>query len=351
LKALAGSGRFDKVFLIHRTIRPRLRDKLKGKPGIGSPVKDVYFATLLPDREIFYSINRWLNRLQIFRQTRCRSRSVDLLFAYWPKGYLAWKATGLRGILLFDTDHHLIDDPHLDDEQRLSRKSLFNLIFEDSDWIISSARSMLLWIRGHGFSRIERVRNGVDLSRFNGIKQGNKASGKSPVIGYLGTLSHWIDWELLLMLVERNPSCLFQFIGKPFKSLEYKKLLGMPNVEFYGHQTPEEVVQSLKGFDVGLVLYRKHPGLDVDSMKIYEYLAAGVPVVSTRFHDHLKEDFNGLLYLGDRVDELERGISRALRAGNYREYERQEFLERCDWSKRAEEIIQLCTGGGEGALA
>ena len=92
----------------------------------------------------------------------------------------------------------------------------------------------------------------------------------------------------------------------------------------------------------GLVFYKKHPALDVDSMKIYEYLASGLPVVSTGFHEHLLEDFDGLLCMGNSIEMLEDGIKKALDSGNLNINKRMKFLEKSDWKNRAEEIVKLC---------
>jgi glycosyltransferase involved in cell wall biosynthesis len=341
LKAFASQDEIDHIFTVHRTTRPKMLKKLIKERKKEEKVGDVFFATVLPDINAFSQFNRWLIRLQIFWQTSYFSKPEDLLFAYWPKGYLAWKASRLHGCLVFDADHHLIEDPHLDPVEREDRIRLMNDIFLTADWIISGARSMLSWVKEQGFENTLRVRNGVDLDRFQGQKRKNRAISKSPVIGYLGTLSRWIDWDLFYQLIERNPFYLFHIVGQPHKSDEYARLMNFPNVRMYGHQTPEAVVNLLTEFDVGLVLYRKHPALDVDSMKIYEYLAAGVPVVSTRFHDYLEEDFKSLFYLGDSVEDLERGIKVALTKGFPDDGIRQAFLKVNDWLERVEEIIGL----------
>lgn len=341
LKAFAGLDSIDRLFAVHRTIRPKLLEKIQKSQKNEDQVQDVFFATIFPDTNVFRRINRWMIWLQVYWQIGKLPQGDDLLFAYWPKGYLAWKAGRLKGKLIFDTDHHLIDDPHLDESQREERRKLLEDIMEHAGCIISSTRSMLSWLGEKGYDPVFRVRNGVDLTRFEKIKRKNNLSNQPPRIGYLGTLSGWINWDLLLLLVERNPACSFRFIGEPYKSSEYGKLMQFPNVYLHGHQSPDEVAHQLQDFDVGLVLYRKHRGLDVDSMKIYEYLAAGIPVVATRFHDYLREDFKGLLYLGDTVEELENCITEALTTGFKKEDTRKEFLQENDWLKRAGEVIQL----------
>ncbi len=341
LKAFATLDGIDRVIVVHRTTRPKMLKKLKNTRKRGDKVYDVFFATIFPDIRAFSFFNRWLIRVQIFRQTGSVSKPEDLLFTYWPKGYLAWKATRLPGYLVFDADHHLIEDPHLDPVEREDRIRLMNDIFLTADWIISGARSMLSWVKEQGFENTFRVRNGVDLDRFQDQKRKNRAISKSPVIGYLGTLSRWIDWDLFYQLIERNPSYQIHIVGQPHKSDKQEKLMEFPNVKMYGHRSPEEVAELLTSFDVGLVLYRKHPALDVDSMKIYEYLAAGIPVVSTRFHEYLKNDFNDLLYLGDTVEELEKCIMEAMKTWKMRDKDRVEFIQVSDWSERVQEVIDL----------
>ncbi len=140
---------------------------------------------------------------------------------------------------------------------------------------------MLDWFRDHGFDKGVLLRNGVESGRFQPASQ---PAGEKPfTIGYCGTLSRWIDYELFANLARKNPQWKFVIIGKPWLTEDWRVLEGLPNVSLLGEKQADEVARLIPTFDAALNLYRKHPALDVDSMKLYEYIAAGVPVVSTRY--------------------------------------------------------------------
>ena len=60
------------------------------------------------------------------------------------------------------------------------------------------------------------------------------------------------------------------------------RLLRLPNVRFKGFVPYERLAAVLPGFDVGVIPFRKNRVTDILSpLMLYEYMAAGCPVVST----------------------------------------------------------------------
>lgn len=99
----------------------------------------------------------------------------------------------------------------------------------------------------------------------------------------------------------------------------------------------DDVPATLKSFDVALNLYRNEPWLDVDSMKLYEYLAVGVPVVSLNYHPYLDEDFEHLLYLANNVQEIETQIRKILETKS-NHVSASDFIMKSTWDKRVEQF-------------
>lgn len=100
----------------------------------------------------------------------------------------------------------------------------------------------------------------------------------------------------------------------------------------------QELPGLLHGFDVGVLCYRRdYPG---DALKTYEYLAAGIPVVTT--------DFAGLGHLRPDVTtaatpaEFEEAIRRAVDDRSVeRDAARRAIAHRHSWTARAEELLGL----------
>jgi len=105
------------------------------------------------------------------------------------------------------------------------------------------------------------------------------ASLPRPVIGYVGSLSHWTDLDLLCYVASRRPDWSFLMIG-PVDRLTLPKHL--PNLHFPGEKSYEDVPAYIDNMDVCLIPFVVNELTHtVNPVKVYEYLARGKPVVAT----------------------------------------------------------------------
>ena len=81
------------------------------------------------------------------------------------------------------------------------------------------------------------------------------------------------------------------------------------NVELCGRIPFDDVPAFIDALSVGLSLYKPHPAVDVNSMKVYEYLAGHRPVVALENHPDVSADFNGVLHTITSFDEFEAAIA------------------------------------------
>lgn len=139
------------------------------------------------------------------------------------------------------------------------------------------------------------VKNGVDTSIFSNPKSNLT---KKTTIGYVGTIDDRIDGQLMKKMIESMPEMKFLFVGRVIdKSIE-SNLNTFQNVKFTGAKQPNELAEEMKRIDVGLIPFKKNEFTkNIYPLKINEYLASGMPVVSTNFAD--LTDFKGLIYESD----------------------------------------------------
>nr|WP_321452393.1 glycosyltransferase [uncultured Carboxylicivirga sp.] len=333
LKAFTRSNKIDKVYNLRRVTKNTLLNHLINRYRNNS-IEDVYYCSFLPDNW-FKPLNILLAKLIIFFQIGKKIQSNDIIWCYWPSGFLQAEYINPGGRWFFDADHNIVDDPNLEKDKYKERITILQRIESHPKMhaVISSTRSMLKWFNNESVNLI-RLRNGVDTTRFN--IPANKVDHSTIIIGYCGTLSRWMNWEWLIQLVDDFPEYTFQIIGKAYKSEEYKKLLDKPNVALLGFQPADQIPQLMENFSVALGLYNNHPAMDVDSMKIYEYLAAGIPVVCNNYHSWLKEDFDDLLYIADSYKELKENILNAL---NNTTPQANNFLQQATWQNRVEQFL------------
>jgi glycosyltransferase involved in cell wall biosynthesis len=101
-----------------------------------------------------------------------------------------------------------------------------------------------------------------------------------PVIGYVGEVAAWFDTGLVRRLALRHPEWSIVLVGPA--TAEARRALPAANVHFLGRRPYSELPRYLAGFDCCLIPFRATPlTAAVSPIKLYEYLAAGRPVVST----------------------------------------------------------------------
>jgi len=101
-----------------------------------------------------------------------------------------------------------------------------------------------------------------------------------PVIGYVGEVAAWFDTGLVRRLALRHPEWSIVLVGPV--TAEARHALPDANIHLLGRRPYSELPRYLAGFDCCLIPFRASPlTAAVSPVKLYEYLAAGRPVVST----------------------------------------------------------------------
>ena len=100
------------------------------------------------------------------------------------------------------------------------------------------------------------------------------------VIGYYGAIAEWFDPELVRAVATAHPDALVVLVGSD-TSRTGEALADLPNVRMIGEVPYAELPYWLHGFDVCLLPFKVIPlTMATNPVKVYEYLAAGKPVVS-----------------------------------------------------------------------
>jgi len=104
-----------------------------------------------------------------------------------------------------------------------------------------------------------------------------------PIVGFVGHVDDcFIDCDLLEYLATSNPAISFVFIGDIRTNARARALWRMHNVRALGYRKYEELPGYLAHFDVGIMPFRRNRITEsLCPLKLYEYMAAGCPTVST----------------------------------------------------------------------
>lgn len=192
------------------------------------------------------------------------------------------------------------------------------------------------------------VKNGVNFDLFNTAHQLTRTqpAGK-PIVGYLGTADDRINLDLVEHCVRTMPDVQFQFIGEVHEPKLIQRLSAYPNVIFTPPHQPVDLPPLLARMKAAMIPFvcNEHT-YTIYPLKINEYLAAGLPVVSTPFS--ILDDFNGVVQLADGPEEFASALRLALSDDNtQRVNERIAMAKANSWQKRAEEfetVIQQLQG-------
>ena len=117
------------------------------------------------------------------------------------------------------------------------------------------------------------------------------------VIGYYGAIAEWFDLDLIRAVAHAHPQALVLLVGNDTAGAA-SALADVSNVEFTGEVPYARLPYFLYGFDIALLPFRVIPlTLATNPVKVYEYLAAGKPVVVVDLPEMVQ--FEGLVTVAD----------------------------------------------------
>jgi glycosyltransferase involved in cell wall biosynthesis len=130
------------------------------------------------------------------------------------------------------------------------------------------------------------MRHGVDYKHFARAwrepppRPPDLNSIRGPVFGFFGLIHHWVDLALIAQVARLRPDYTFVLIGEA--KVDVSELRNLSNVILAGRRPYERLPGYCAAFDAGLLLFtRSAMTRNINPIKMYEYLAAGLPVVST----------------------------------------------------------------------
>jgi glycosyltransferase involved in cell wall biosynthesis len=152
---------------------------------------------------------------------------------------------------------------------------------------------------------------------------------KRPIIGFVGIIStHSFDEDLMFWLAERHPEWTFVIAGKKLGSdPDLSRLEQLPNVRFAGFQPMDKLPKYLAGMDVCLIPRRQTEwAKSAFSLKLFEYLGAGKPVVATWTEEFLP--YGDVVSLARTYEEFEHCILSSLQQKSLEAVQRRVALAR-----------------------
>ena len=208
---------------------------------------------------------------------------------------------------------------------------------ERSDLVVASSMELMEDQRGHSAPSV-LIRNACDFRHFARSPRGGVSGlphSKRPTIGYFGAISDWFDAKLVAEIASRRPEWEFVLIGST-SGCRLGLLPRLKNVRLLGEQLYKELPGYLHQFDVCIIPFLITTlTRATNPVKVYEYLSAGKPVVSTDLPELASLRDRGLVRTAHDADDWVNKIEAALMDnGDQAVRARRLFACQNTWSKR-----------------
>jgi len=185
-----------------------------------------------------------------------------------------------------------------------------SFLIDKCDVVIASAKRLAEKKSRNG-RNITVVRHGVDHKNFaQALSFSNRdwpadiKEIKHPIIGFYGEINDWLDLNMLAEAARMRPEWSFVLLGRIAVEVgDITFLTELANVHHLGQKRFEELPAYCAAFDVALIPMKMNElTLNVNPLKLREYLAAGVPVVSAPLPEVLA--YQDMVKFATTADEL-----------------------------------------------
>lgn len=209
------------------------------------------------------------------------------------------------------------------------------------DLVVYSAASLADYVASLRPRQAMYLPNGVNYPHFSRPTQPppEYAQLPRPIVVCHGTFSYWFDFPLVQQAAEALPNFSFVLVG-PDKTVPPELRL-RANVHVLGPRPYEEIPRYLHAADMGIVPFKVAEHYDhvrgINPLRLWEFLAAGLPVVAVRWPE--LEDLGVPARLVDTPQEFVAALRAAVDQPPDRDRLRQ-FAQRNSWDQRVAVLLE-----------
>jgi glycosyltransferase involved in cell wall biosynthesis len=223
-------------------------------------------------------------------------------------------------------------------------ESMENRLIRHCSFVLYSSSSLMELERDRTNGTAVFFDHGVEIDHFARVadrpEPADIAAIPHPRVGFFGQIeAENVDFELVERLAQQIPEAHFVMIGRVAADVSH--LSRYPNVHFLGWRDYELVPSYGQFFDVAICPKPASRWVaSVNPIKLKEYLALGLPVVSTHFGG--ADRFAEVVAFADSKEDFVAAVAAAIAGrGPSDARRRREFVADASWTARAEQLIEL----------
>ncbi len=241
-------------------------------------------SSALATRGLFAAQTAWVRTLRGFGRPGSRRLAVVQHFLARPS-LSAWRADRIVYDMIDAPLHFAPVPPRLVPH--------WEGLLREADVVSVTSEPLAALARAGGGKNPRLLGNGVDVARFQAADRTTSLPGdaRAPILGYVGSLHSWFDVPLVASLARALPDARVVLVGPAHPATREeiaRASSSAPNLFWIGPKPYAEIPSIVRAFRVGLIPFRRTPLTEaVNPVKLYEYAAAGVPCVTTRFTDYV----------------------------------------------------------------
>lgn len=162
--------------------------------------------------------------------------------------------------------------------------------------------------------KVYLLNNAVDLDNFspNKIKRPQDLPTFKPIVGYIGAVASWMDWDLIDSITKQL-RYNFVFVG-PFYN-GFRPRIVRSNIYYLGIKDYDKLSYYINNFDCCIIPFKVNDMTNsCNPVKLYEYFSLGKPVVTTSMKEVYK--FSELSYIANNAKDFSSYIDKAVNEKN-----------------------------------
>jgi glycosyltransferase involved in cell wall biosynthesis len=230
---------------------------------------------------------------------------------------------------------------------------------DTADLVFTGGRSLHAGVVRHRQAHVHKFASGVEPDHFARARELRRDSAR-PVAGYVGVIDERLDLELLAAVADELPDWDVRVVG-PVAKIDIADLPARPNLSYPGAVEYDDLPAVLGGFDVALMPFALNEATrSISPTKTLEYLAAGLPIVSTKVPD-VVADYSDVVLLADDACSFADRCRVARGEADSGEWRRRvdRIVDRHTWDSIAEQMavlveerrVELALAGDESNVA